>query len=160
MFNILGSSVNVETVDTGGLALFLGGFMLVIIAFALVAYLLTAFAYYKMAKNDDHETPWFAFIPILSTQVQGEILREKLPFKNNAGWKYLGVMVTLSFLSAIPLLGILAALASMVVGFWVMYQTFDRYSEKALLFLIISILTLGIGYVIILFAIRNNEARW
>ncbi|MDF4740544.1 hypothetical protein P3530_24680, partial [Vibrio parahaemolyticus] len=82
--------------DQGVLAGFFAlsfAFILVILIWAVIAYLLTAFALYTMAKNDGATDGVLAFIPFLNSKIWGDLAKDKLPdfLKEEAGWKVFGI---------------------------------------------------------------------
>lgn len=80
-------------------------FILVIIIWAIISYLLTAFALYTMAKNDGATDGVLAFIPFLNSKTWGDLAKDKLPdfLKEEAGGKYSVYMSHVSSLTSYQL---------------------------------------------------------
>ncbi|RBW69262.1 hypothetical protein [Bacillus taeanensis] len=132
-------------------------FFIVTFVLGLVGYLLIGFAYLSMTKQLNIPNGWLAFIPFANVYIQGEVVTEKL--NNKGGLIFLLALIAAIVLGAIPILGIIISIAFAILGFMVLYWTYNKFSEKALLMIIFSILSGGILTPIFLFAIRNNPVR-
>ncbi|MFJ8529539.1 hypothetical protein [Bacillus sp. NPDC094106] len=129
---------------------------------AVLAYVLTAFALYTMAKNDGADDGVLAFIPFLSAKIWGDLAKEKLPdfLKEEAGWKVFGIYVVCFILKFIPILCLLAGAVVLVLSIYLIYAVLERYSTNAVLFTIIHVITFSIFLPIHLFLIRNEPTKY
>jgi hypothetical protein len=132
-------------------------FFIVVFVFGLVGHLLMGFAYLSMTKQLGISNGWLAFIPFANVYIQGEVVSEKL--NNKGGLTFLLAMIATLILGAIPIIGIVISIAFAVLAFMILYWTYNKFSEKALLMIIFSILSGGILTPIFLFTIRNNSVR-
>lgn len=157
-----------------GILLGLAVFSVILIPIIIVLYILGSLGTMNIAKRENEENPWFAWVPVASSY-----LLCKMAFKNKkiALWYViiplitgiLGGNYTVNGKSAFKSNGFLliineifkslngiVSLAVLVIFFIIVYKIYSRYSEQAVGMLIGSILTLGILSPIFLFAIRNN----
>lgn len=137
---------------------FLGamGFFSVIIPLAL--YILKSIGITALASNRGLENPWMGWIPVGDLYLIGKLLNSEM---NLFGYQvkqleivFPAVMVGACVLGAVPLIGWLLGLASLVFGIAVLYYLFDMYTSNAVLFTVLSVIP-GLGAIFI-FAIRNN----
>lgn len=137
-------------------------FILIIVIWGIIAYVLTAFSLYTMAKNDGAEDGVLAFIPFLNSKVWGDLAKEKLPnfLKEEAGWKIFGIYVLCFILSFVPILNVLATGVSLVLSIYLIYAILERYGTNAVLFTIIHVITCSIFLPIHLFLIRNEPTKY
>ncbi|MDM5157031.1 hypothetical protein QUF88_25445 [Bacillus sp. DX1.1] len=141
----------------------LGVFVIFIIfIWGILSYLLTAFALYTMAKNEEADDAVFAFIPFLNSKVLGDLVREKLPasLKADAGWKVFGVYIACFILSFVPIIHILASVVMIALSIYLIYAVLDRYGTNAVLFTILHVITCCIFLPIHLFVIRKETPRY
>ena len=98
-------------------------FILVILIWAVIAYLLTAFALYTMAKNDGATDGVLAFIPFLNSKIWGDLAKDKLPdfLKEEAGWKVFGIYVACFIFNFVPILYLIATAVSIVLLSYLRY---------------------------------------
>lgn len=153
------------TTDDGIIAGFLAlGLIFIIVAliWAVAAYLLTAFALYNMAKADEREDSFFAFIPFLNSKIWGDLIGKKLPpfMQPQSGWKLFGVYVACFIIRWIPFLGFISSLFLLVLGVYIVYLLLERYTTNAVLYTVLHVITCFIFLPIHLFVIRNNEPRY
>ena len=119
----------------------------------LAVYLITAFAFYRLAKLRCVNNPWLAFIPFFSLYIQGYIgdtLKYNCPPFN----RYL---YDLPLQYALPLLSIFSSVAYMVyVGQLLIYLFIFQYyePEKKYLFTILSIIPV-VGPLLVLYCTRR-----
>ncbi len=112
---------------------------------------------------------WLAFIPFANTYICGQVA-----FENKAKtFILLALNIILSIVSSIVCLTSISyyemnaklTLISwmswiyMIFFFYASYQIFKKYSDKAVIMLVFSILSCGLLTPIFLFAIRNNERK-
>ncbi|MBO9130664.1 hypothetical protein [Bacillus sp. 165] len=137
------------------------GVMVVAFIWGVIAYLFTAFALYKMGRNQGFDDAFFAFIPVLNYKTWGDLLETKAPdfLKPQTGWKVFGVFIALIILNLIPLLNIIAVIAGAVLGVWMLYALLDRYTVNAGVWTVVHIITGCFFFPIHLFVIRNNQPR-
>ncbi|MBO1581932.1 hypothetical protein [Bacillus sp. XF8] len=137
-------------------------FILIIVIWGILAYVLTAFALYTMAKNDGANDGVLAFIPFLNSKVWGDLAREKLPgfLKEEAGWKVFGIYVLCFILNFVPIISVLATGVSLVLSIYLVYAILDRYGTNSVLFTIIHVITCSIFLPIHLFLIRNESTKY
>ncbi|MBO1623660.1 MULTISPECIES: hypothetical protein [Bacillus] len=137
-------------------------FILIIVIWGIIAYVLTAFSLYTMAKNDGAEDGVLAFIPFLNSKVWGDLAKEKLPsfLKEEAGWKIFGIYVLCFILNFVPILNVLATGVSLVLSIYLIYAILERYGTNAVLFTIIHVITCSIFLPIHLFLIRNEPTKY
>lgn len=153
------------TPDDGVVAAFLAlGFIfsVFVIIWAIAAYLLSAYALYTMAKNEGREDAFLAFIPFINCKVQGDLVAKKLPsfMSSEAGWKLFGVYVVIFILSFVPLINIFTGILSIGLGVYIMYAILERYSDNAVLFTVIHVITACLFFPLHLFLVRKNTPRY
>lgn len=143
-------------------------FLLLIFTGGIALYLLFAFGLFRLAKRNDIENAWLAFIPIAQYYTLGMVVWDRVPtgFRNVLPWLMIGLAVAqiplMLFEIFFPPLVILSILLSFVtIGFvlYALFELFRKYSNNYVVLLVFSILTLGIVGVIATFVIRNNEER-
>ncbi|EEM03420.1 hypothetical protein bmyco0002_41110 [Bacillus pseudomycoides] len=136
--------------------------IVIMLIWAFIAYLLTVFALYTMAKNDGAEDGILAFIPFLNSKVWGDLAREKLPdfLKEGAGWKVFGIYVACFILNFIPIISLLASVVVLVLSIYLVYAILERYGTNAILFTVIHVITCSIFLPIHLFLIRNEPTKY
>lgn len=142
----------------------MAGFIFIILAIALVFYILFVMGLYRMAKNQNIENAWLAFIPLANFYIMGCVIG---PIKigdyyfdrQKAGLLVLVVPLGLMVLANIPFIGIIFSLASFAFWCAAYYYLYSRYStdNKPVILLVVSVVTLFMASAIIIFAIRNNE---
>lgn len=140
-----------------------------LISFAI--YVVSAFAFYKLAKIRGIQYPWMAFIPFFSLYITGYIA-DTLKYNNRYLNQYLAniplayalplISLVSSFSWSIPLLGgllqqILALLlyAGQILTY---YLVFDHYTapDQKVLFTILSIIPV-VGPLLILYSLRDYD---
>ncbi|MBU8906485.1 hypothetical protein [Desertibacillus haloalkaliphilus] len=136
-------------------------FSIFFILIGIVAYILGAIGLMKLADQSGVNNGWLAFIPVANLWVVGETIRDRVmePFNKHTGLWYLGATIALWLLEMIPYIGILFLLTQAVIVIYVCYQLFAKFSEKAVLLTILSVISLGLLWGFFLFAIRNNPIR-
>ncbi|HWO95992.1 MAG TPA: hypothetical protein VNM45_06615 [Bacillus sp. (in: firmicutes)] len=133
----------------------LGVFSLFIVIIGLIIYVLSSYSVMKLAQNAGIENGWFAFIPILNIYLYGELISAKLG--GNGGVKLLIAYAVGIILNLIPIINIVASIALFVFGICITYWLFQRFTDKAVLYTVLSFLTGGIAYAICLYMIRKNS---
>ena len=137
-------------------------FVIIALIWAVAAYLLTGFALYNMAKADGVEDSFFAFIPFLNCKTWGDLIGKKFPqfMQPQSGWKLVGVYVACFIIGWIPFLNVVSSLLLFVLGVYIIYLLFERYTTNAVLYTFLHVITCSIFLPIHLFVIRNNEPRY
>lgn len=128
----------------------------------------------QLAKRNNIKNSWIAFIPIANVYLYG-----KLAFEDNVktgvllGFKVLSTFsLVVNFFRTINSVNNYAVFAHandtmlsvfsfsyVICLFYATYQIFKKYSDKAILMLVFSILSCGFLVPIFIFAIRNNERK-
>ena len=121
----------------------------------LAVYLITAFAFYRLAKLRCVNNPWLAFIPFFSLYIQGYI-GDTLKYNCPPFSRYL---YDLPLQYALPLLGGLISLVlqlAVYVGQLLIYLFIFQYyePEKKYLFTILSIIPV-VGPLLVLYCTRR-----
>lgn len=147
------------------------GFLLIFLVVLLILYVFESIGIMKLAKRKDMENSWLAFVPFARTYMYG-----KLAFKDKiTPIVYLCAEVLSEVVSIEHILQMFNSLANgvtsqtfnlnvfsivcVVISFCAAYKIFKKYSDKAVLMLVLSILSCGLLAPIFLFAIRNNECK-
>ncbi|AXF56280.1 hypothetical protein [Salicibibacter kimchii] len=143
-------------------------FLLFVFAVGIPIYLLFAFGLFRLAKRNDIENAWLAFIPIAQYYTLGMVVWDRVPagFRNVLPWLLIGLPVVqtpLIFLEMIfpslAILSLLLSFATIGIFFYALFVIFRKYSDKYVVLLVFSLLTLGLVGAIATFVIRNNEER-
>ncbi|WP_243292813.1 hypothetical protein [Bacillus sp. FJAT-47783] len=148
-----------ETTSTGDaelLAFFLS-FFLFFAVIGIICYVLFAIGLMNIAKRENIENPWLAWVPVAQAYTVGKIVSHKLG--ENSGWIVLGLNVLSILASSIPILGALVSIAVAIFMFVVLYWVFEKYSNKAVIMIVFTVLTVGVLGPIFMFAIRNNQSK-
>lgn len=151
------NQMNVDPGVFGGMMLAFGAISLVFFLVVVVLYLIFAFSLFKMAKNEGVENAWFSFIPILQSYIVAKIAEEvKIgSFVVPRPELVLTLGVLLGF---IPFIGFLFSIAIAVVYYAALYAIYKKYrGDKAVVMLIISIVTAGIGTIVYFSKLKNES---
>ena len=139
---------------------FLGSFFLLILFLALASYILAAIGLYTMAKNQDIENAWIAWIPVVQLYIIGRLIGTLYIGSYEVPQPELvlpGIAVAGSVLSNVRLIGGLIGIASLVVNLFALHKLYSIYRpDQATLYLVVSILLPFMGPVF-LFIMRNDE---
>ena len=140
----------------------------------IALYVFESLGLMQLAKRNNIKNSWIAFIPVANVYLYG-----KLAFEDNVktgvllGFKVLSTFsIVANFLKIMntvnsyttfthvndTMLSIFS-FSYVVYLFYATYQIFKKYSDKAILLLIFSILSCGLLVPIFIFAIRNNERK-
>lgn len=118
-------------------------------------WLLSAYASYGLAKREGYgEIAWFLFLPVLGDYVRGSIASVTAPRRLRG---YLGILLASNavLLFVTPLF-----IVSYGVLFgYVAFLTYRRYSEHAILLMVVTLFSGFLAYPFILLQIRKNDAR-
>jgi len=131
---------------------------------SILCYIISGFFLYKIAKDNNICTSWFAFIPIFQFYVIGKAIEEYEVFGRKipkTQWTIFGIIVLQFITTLIPKFGIILAL--IIKAIWVLFlhkffYLFD--SRKAFgysLFCMLGDIFMNIPFVIILILIRNKN---
>ncbi|WP_332651157.1 hypothetical protein [Lysinibacillus sp. 54212] len=139
--------------DTLGAGFILAVFFITLVLL-VIAYVVTALIYFKASKtNGFSDVAYIAWIPIANiyslfilTAKGHDDLAVRAEAKKNT-LIYFGLFIV----SLIPLIGLIASLALLVFTFYFVYRLLYRWSGetgKAILYLILSIISGGIAFII------------
>lgn len=140
----------------------------------IALYVFESLGLMHLAKRNNIKNSWIAFIPVANVYIYG-----KLAFEDNVKT---GVLLGFKVLSTFSLVGnffrtinsvnnyttfthvndtMLSVFSFLYVIylFYATYLIFKKYSDKAILMLVFSILSCGFLVPIFIFAIRNNECK-
>ncbi|SOC34932.1 hypothetical protein [Ureibacillus acetophenoni] len=153
--------------DMAALMAFVLGFIVFFLIFALIAYILSAIIFSNTANtNGFNEIAVFSWIPIINIYVLFALISKKttIPEIKSDALKYTLIYFGLAIVSAIPVLGFLAAIALMVLVIYSFYRLFYRWTgdqTKAILFVILMYITGGIFfYVYGLMKMKDRFMAW
>jgi len=136
---------------------FFATFLLLFLAVFIVVYVFLAIGLMKMAKRENIENPWLAWIPIAQSYILGKLVSHKQG--ENSGWIVLGLTILSSFASIIPIIGWIIPIGVGIYMFVLFHWIYEKYSNKAALMTIFTVLSAGSLSAIFIFAIRNNESK-
>ncbi len=141
-------------------------FSFVVIGIVIVIYVLTSIGLMKMANKLGEEKGWLAWIPILNCYLLG-----KLAYGVGFGYILMGLtllstkyMVTTNgeeythALLPTPFCDF-ALFGLVILSFVAFYRLYCKFSNKATIMIIFSILSLGLLIPIFIIAISGNEVR-
>lgn len=157
MYNNNFDSSSMDALMSGGILIF---FMFIGII-SLVMFLMISYSYYKMAKKEGIDNAWLAFVPVANLYIMGKIAKDNCSTKDPevklcAGY---GIMLVLMIIPIIgQILSFVLSIYLMIVAFKVQYAIFDKYSEKATLYLILLII-FPIVIPFILLSLSNKQPR-
>jgi len=134
---------------------FIMSFFLIFLIIGIILYVLFAIGLMKMANRENIENAWLAWVPIAQTYIMGRLISHKLG--ENSGWIVLGVTLISMFTSWIPVLGQLISFGVLIFSFVILHWIYEKYSNKAVLMTIFTVITAGSLSPIFIFAIRNND---
>lgn len=150
----------------------LGVFALILISF----YLLKSLAIMKMAQKMEIKNSWLAFVPFARYYTYGKIaftgramailfLCLSVVFKLLRFWKCFAYVAPAFYRDNIALFSLISTAIIVlericaVVAFYASYRIFKKFSDKAVVMTIFTVLSCGLLTPIFLFAIRNNELK-
>lgn len=147
------------------------GFLLILLVVLLILYVFESIGIMKLAKRKDMENSWLAFVPFARTYMYGKLaFKDKITPIVYLCAEVLSVLVSIE--QTVKMFNSLANgvldqsfnfnayfVATMIIGIVAVYKIFKKYSDKAILMLVLSILSCGLLAPIFLFAIRNNECK-
>lgn len=148
-----------ETTPTGDLELlaFFFSFFLFFAIIGIIFYVLFAIGLMRIAKQENIENAWLAWVPIAQSYVLGKLVSHKLG--DNSGWIVLGLTILTTFSSFLPFIGVLINIAVGIFMFVVMHWVYEKYSNKAVIMTVFTVLTVGSLAPIFIFAIRNHQPK-
>lgn len=132
-------------------------FSFIMIAVLVALYILGTVGLYRIALKSGVERPWFAFIPILQFYTLGRLIGEIKV--GNYIVPELELLLSIGFFARyMPIFGLIFKIVWVVLLFITVYELYRIYKgDKAMLMLIISVITLGLAVPIFLFVMRNEE---
>ncbi len=137
-----------------------GTFFLVIILIGIGSYVLTAYGLFTMANIRNIENAWVAWIPVAQLYILGRLIKTL----DIAGYEIPQIELALpviavagTIFSAVPVIGTLASIASVIVGLFALHKLYTIYRpDQATLYIILSIVLPFMGPVFI-FLMRNDS---
>lgn len=146
----------------------------VILVIAIIFYILKGVGVMKMAQRVGIKNGGLAFVPII-----GEYILYKVAFENSIMPVLLlalnigsGLFINMNSSSIlwslkigtfpfgdINIMAIILLVLCMVFMFYTLHKVYKKFSNKAVLMTVFTVLTFGLLQSIFLFAIRNNELR-
>ena len=144
----------------GLLAAFAGVFVVFGLV-GLVGYVLMALGLQRMATNEGIENPWLAWIPVGNIWIMGKLIKT-IELGSNK-WEQAELILVIAvagsiLLAAIPVIGTIISLVVAVLMILVNYKLYKLYApEKAVMYLILTILFNMLAMGIILFMIKDNK---
>lgn len=141
------------------LAIF-AAFALVFLVLGIIFYIFFTVGLYTLAKNDGDDIPWMAFIPVAQYYTIGKLIRGNFTIFGKRIDKVEMILpiaaLVGSIFSAIPVLGMLVAIAMAILFISAMYHLFKKYKgEKATMFTILSVI-FAFLYPFFIFGMRNS----
>ncbi len=142
---------------------FIMTYLIVLVIYAIIAYIFTALGYYTMAKNKGIDHAWMAWIPIVNNYLMGEIIDDVVAIGDNkipyAKWVLLFAPFVVAVIAAIPYIGLIISVLYSVYVYFSLYRLYKLYNEdKAVLFLVLSII-FAIAIPFFVFALRNRTPQ-
>lgn len=160
MFNNLDGGeeqMDEEILATGFLAVF-AGFFLVFLIVGLLLYVLNGIGFYKIAKNEGRgDIAWLAWIPIANVFLLPVLVENDV--HEQVRGKFV-LIFTITFVASF-ILGMFFSPFSFMTSIVYLYGFYflaAKYSNNAVVHLVISIVTLGISVPFSVFRFRNREA--
>ncbi len=159
-----------SSADASTLAAVLGiisSFFLVILAVAVIWYVLQAFGFYKMAKNRDLPYAWISWIPLCQYYIMGDLIGNRLWGFGFTNWALvLGSILSTLLSYVVPnidnsfvlLLILVYYIVYYVYQMTAFYRLYQMYSDHPTLFLVLSIIFPFLTAIFI-FAIRDNKPK-
>ena len=131
------------------------GFFAFIFIILIGFYVLNAISLHRIADNRGSDKGWFAWVPILNSFLIPILVEDDVI--DSLRGKFTMVYLLTVVLSIIPLLGIVFAIVSAIMYFYSFYILVNQYSNNAIAYVVIVIVTGGIAMPFLLFRIRNRE---
>lgn len=151
------------------------GFIILIICLlsGLIFYIIQSIGLIKLAKRNNIKHSWLAFIPVANTYIYGKVaFEDKIKTFTLLGLKIVSTASLNALLNTVLFyfnfnttaitnntMTPIISFAYMIFLFYASYQIFKKYSDKAVIMLVFSVLSCGVLTPIFLFAIRNNERK-
>lgn len=150
------------------------GFIIICLLSRLIFYILQSIGLMRLSKRNNIKHSWLAFVPVANAYICGKVaFEDKIKTFTLLGLKIVSTVISLSYYSNLVLSYVnnntastsndtIANVFSWIYIIFLLYashQIFKRYSNKAVIMLIFSILSCGLLIPIFLFAIRNNERK-
>ena len=152
------------------------GFIILIICLlsGLIFYILQSIGLMKLAKRNNIKHSWLAFIPVANTYIHGKVaFEDKIKTFTLLSIKIISTIISSSYYLNLVLsyvnfhtvytsnntIANVFSWTYIIFLFYASYQIFKKYSDKAVIMLVFSVLSCGLLTPIFLFAIRNNERK-
>ena len=134
--------------------------VLIGLAYALIAYLFTAFAYFRLAQaNGEANLAFLAWIPVANFYlIFLLILNGNREERVKGAITWISIYAVLFIVSFIPFVGLIGNLGIFGISLYIMYRLFyllSGDSTKGVLYTILSLITIGI-FSIIYFMLKRN----
>lgn len=137
-------------------------FMVLIgLAYGLITYIFTAFAYFRLAQaNGEANLAFLAWIPVANFYlIFLLILKGNREERAKGAITWMIIYAVIFIVSFIPFIGLIGTLGMLGISLYVMYRLFyllSGDSTKGVLFTILSLITMGIFAIIYLMLKRNT----
>lgn len=139
----------------------LAGVFIVFGIVGIVGYVLMAIGLQRMAINEGIENAWLAWVPVGNVWIIGKLVKTIELGSNKWEQAELILVVAVAasiLLSAIPVIGTIISLAVGILLILVNYKLYKLYApEKAVMYLIVTIIFNLIAMGIILFILRDKK---
>lgn len=136
----------------GSLFAFLAVFFLLFFIIFIILYVLGGLGLMNIAKKNNEEYSWLAWIPFANVYLIGKIAIDK-----TVGWALAVLTFIGSDIISLGALNSLSQFAGAVLLFYSVHKIYKSRSDNAVIMTVFSVLTFGFLIPIFLFAIRNNE---
>lgn len=144
-------------------------FIVFIACFGLIGYLFKAIAFYSMAKGQEIDHAWLAWIPVVNNYLFGELIDNKVRFTSlvipQAKWILLFAPIAVSVLTPVQnggVLSLIVAILGILVAIYqysASYRLYKLYDpDKAVVYTVISAIFFWIVFLppIFYFTLRNK----
>lgn len=152
----------------------IGVVLIIFLIIGITFYILQSIGLMKLAKRNNIKHSWLAFIPVANTYIHGKVaFEDKIKTFTLLSIKIISTIISSNYYSNLVLsyvnsntsytsdntIANVFSLIYVIFLFYASYQIFKKYSDKAVIMLVFSILSCGVLTPIFLFAIRNNERK-
>ena len=149
-----------DSTTAGAVLAVFAAFALLFIVIGIIFYLFFSIGLYKLAKNDGDDIAWMAFIPVAQYYTMGNLIKGNFTIFGGRINRIEIILPVAMFvggaLSAIPFLGLLVAIALLVLYISAVYHLFKKYKgEKATMFTVLSVI-FSFLYPFFIFGMRNS----
>lgn len=131
------------------------GFIAFVFAIMILFYVINAFALHKIANNRGSDKGWFAWVPILNSFLVPLLVEDDV-VESLRGRFTIAYLIAL-VLSIIPFLGIVFSIIAFIMAFYAFYVLINQYTNNAVIYIIVTVITFGVAMPFLLLRIRNRE---